>query len=186
MTTYLVEAYTTKLDEPGRRGLAAAARAAAETVTREGVLIRYLGSIFVLEDEMCLHLFNAASAEAIRQANGRRTFGCERIVEIVEMRSSPTNRKELDMAQYLVERHLAGFPPEQLPAAAAAAKQKAQEISSEGADVRYVRSTWVPDTERCYCLFEASTRDAVAETQTRAALPYERIYEATFLTAEDV
>ena len=90
------------------------------------------------------------------------------------------------MPWYMVERHLAGFPPEQLPAAAAAAKRTAQEISSERADIRYVRSTWVPDTERCYCLFEAPTREAVAETQTRAGLPYEQIHEAAFLTADDV
>jgi hypothetical protein len=90
------------------------------------------------------------------------------------------------MAQYMVERHLAGFPPEQLPAAAAAAKQKAEELTSEGSDIVYLRSTYVPATERCYCLFEASSREAVAETQMRAGLPYEEIHEAAFLTAEAV
>lgn len=90
------------------------------------------------------------------------------------------------MAQYLVERQLTGFPPEQLPAAAAAAKPKAEELMAEGADVRYVRSTYVPDTEECYCLFEASSREAVEETRTRAGLPYEHIREAAFLTAEEV
>ena len=90
------------------------------------------------------------------------------------------------MNQYVVERHLPGFPPDQLPAAAGAAKAKAAELTEEGTAVSYIRSTWVPDTERCYCLFEASTCEAVEETQTRAGLPYDDIHEAAFLTAEQV
>ena len=90
------------------------------------------------------------------------------------------------MQQYMVERHLPDFPPDQLPAAAAAAKQKSAELSAEGQDVRYVRSTYVPDGEKCYCLFEGASREAVAEVQTRAGLPYEKIHEAAFLTSDDV
>ena len=40
------------------------------------------------------------------------------------------------MAQYMVERHLPDFPAEQLPGAAAAAKEKSAELTSEGHDVR--------------------------------------------------
>ena len=90
------------------------------------------------------------------------------------------------MAQFMVERHLEGFPPDQLPAAAAAAKRTAGEMAAEGTDVRYVRSTWVPEGEKCYCLFEGPSREAVEAVQERANLPYERIHEAAFLTAEDV
>ena len=90
------------------------------------------------------------------------------------------------MTQYMVERHLAGFPPEQLPAAAAAAKEKSAELTGEGREVTYVRSTYIPEGEKCYCLFEGSSREAVEEVQTRAGLPFERIHEAAFLTAEDV
>ena len=90
------------------------------------------------------------------------------------------------MAQYMVERHLPEFPPDQLPAAAAAAKEKSAELSSEGQDVRYVRSTYIPEGEKCYCLFEGASREAVAEVQKRAALPYETIHEAAFLTSDDV
>ena len=90
------------------------------------------------------------------------------------------------MTQFMVERHLPGFPPENLPAAAAAAKQKSAEMSDEGTDVRYVRSTYIPEGEKCYCLFEGPSREAVEEVQKRANLPYERIHEAAFLTAADV
>ena len=90
------------------------------------------------------------------------------------------------MPQYMVERRLHGFPPEQLPAAGAAAKHTAEALSAEGTDVRYVRSTYIPGTEQCYCLFEAASRDAVEHTQQRAGLPYEHIHDAAFLTAEEV
>jgi len=90
------------------------------------------------------------------------------------------------MTQYMVERHLPDFPPEQLPAAAGAAKQKSEELSAEGKEVRYVRSTYVPEGEKCYCLFEGTSREAVEEVQKRAGLPYEKIHEAAFLTAEGV
>ena len=90
------------------------------------------------------------------------------------------------MPQYMVERHLPDFPPDQLPAAAAAAKEKSAELASEGQTVQYIRSTYVPEGERCYCLFEGESADAVEEVQRRAGLPYEKIHEAAFLTAEDV
>jgi hypothetical protein len=182
MATYLVEAHVTKLDGARIRDLAARTRSAAEAMAHHGFPVRYLHSIFVPEDELCFHLLEAPSAEAVRRASERVDFAYERIVRAVETRSERSG----DMAQYMVERHLAGFPPERLPAAAAAAKQKAEEIAGEGVDVRYVRSTYVPGTERCYCLFEGSSSEAVAEVQRRAELPYETIEEAAFLTAEDV
>jgi len=90
------------------------------------------------------------------------------------------------MNQYLVERHLPDFPPDQLPGAAAAAKRVAAELTAEGQDVRYVRSTYVPADARCQCLFEGESREVVEEVQRRAGLPYQDIHEAAFLTAEDV
>lgn len=90
------------------------------------------------------------------------------------------------MQQYMVERHLPDFPPDQLPAAAAAAKQKSAELSSEGRAVTYVRSTDIPEGEKCYCLFEGESPEAVEEVQHRAGLPFEAIHEAAFLTSEEV
>jgi hypothetical protein len=54
----------------------------------------------------------------------------------------PIEWKEISVPQYMVERHLPDFPPEQLPGAAAAAKEKSAELSGEGDDVSYVRSTF--------------------------------------------
>jgi hypothetical protein len=86
----------------------------------------------------------------------------------------------------MVERHLPGFRPEDLPGAAAAAKEKSAQLSGEGQDVRYIRSTYVPEGEKCFCLFEGVSREAVEEVQRRAGLPWKEIHEAAFLTAEDV
>ncbi len=178
MTTFLVEAYVTRLDESRRRQLASAARAASESTS----LVRYLGSMFVPEDETCFHLLQAPSHEAI----GQCALDFERIVEVIESRAPVPYRKEPHMPQYMVERRLPGFPPAQLAAAAAAAKHTAEELSAEGTDVRYVRSTYIPGTEQCYCLFEAASREAVERIQARAGLPYEQIHDAAFLTAEQV
>ena len=90
------------------------------------------------------------------------------------------------MAQFMVERHLPNFPTDQLPAAAGAAKQKSEELTREGQSVRYIRSTYVPEGEKCFCLFEGSSKQAVEEVQKRAGLPYDKIHDAAFLTAENL
>jgi hypothetical protein len=90
------------------------------------------------------------------------------------------------MARYMVERHLPGFTEEQLPAAAGAAKSSSAEMTREGTPIHYVRSTFVPGEDKCYCLFEGPSEQAVKAAQERAGLPYERIHEAVFVTAEDV
>lgn len=91
MTTFLVEAYVTRLDAARGRVLAAAARAAAEAMTRTGVPVRYLSSIFVPDDETCFHLLEAGSADAVRQASGRGEFAFERIVEAIESRAQSSH-----------------------------------------------------------------------------------------------
>lgn len=86
----------------------------------------------------------------------------------------------------MVERRLPGFTADDLPAAAGAAKSTTAEMTEEGTPVRYLRSTFVPTEEKCYCLFEGASEDAVKEANERASLPYERIYEAEFITADEL
>ena len=90
------------------------------------------------------------------------------------------------MPKYMVERHLPGLTDEQLGAAAARAKQTTTEMAAEGTPVRYLRSTFVPGEEKCYCLFEGPSEDAIQQAQERAQLPYQRIVEAQHIAAEDV
>jgi hypothetical protein len=61
VTRFLVEAYT-----PATMKIAdveECARHAADDLTAAGTDVRYVRAIFVPEDEMCLHLVDAASAE---------------------------------------------------------------------------------------------------------------------------
>ena len=90
------------------------------------------------------------------------------------------------MGKYLVERHLPGFKPEQLPGAAASAKRVTAEMSREGVPVRYLRSTYVPGEERCFCLFEGPSAEAVRQANERAGLPIQRIVEATHVASEEL
>lgn len=90
------------------------------------------------------------------------------------------------MPTYLVERHLPGFKTEQLPNAAGAAKTTTEAMREEGVPVRYLRSTFVPGEEKCYCLFEGSSEQEVRDANERAGLPYERIVEAAPIAAEDL
>jgi Protein of unknown function (DUF4242) len=90
------------------------------------------------------------------------------------------------MPRYMVERHLPGITQDQLMAAAGRAKETTAEMTQEGTPVRYLRSTFVPADEKCYCLFEGDSKDAVETAQGRAEIPFERIQEAAFVTAEDL
>lgn len=56
-------------------------RLAAEELTREGMPIRLLRSIFVREDETCLFLYEAVSADAVREVARRAALPYERITE---------------------------------------------------------------------------------------------------------
>lgn len=90
------------------------------------------------------------------------------------------------MSQYLVERYLPGITPEQLTAAAGSAKKTTAEMTQEGTPVRYLRSTFIPGEEKCFCLFEGSSADAVKTANERAQIPFERIVVAMHLASEDL
>ena len=90
------------------------------------------------------------------------------------------------MPRYMVERHLPGLTPDQLQAAATAAKRTSLEMTREGTPVRYLRSTYVPGEQKCFCLFEGPSVDAVEQANERARLPFQRIHEAVFVTADEL
>ena len=86
------------------------------------------------------------------------------------------------MAVYMVERDLPGVTIEQLGAAQKAAIEKGKEFTSDGKDVRYIRSIFVPGESKCMCLFEASSPELVREVNEAAQIPFTRIKEALDLT----
>jgi len=53
--------------------------------TAAGVPVRHLSTIYVPSDESCFSLFDAPSADALRQAQEHAGIGFERIVEAVQL-----------------------------------------------------------------------------------------------------
>ena len=86
------------------------------------------------------------------------------------------------MTVYMVERSLPGIAMSDLAAAQKAAIATSQQSSAEGTPVRYIRSTFVPESGRCMCLFEAEGADAVRRVNETARIPFDRIVEAMDLT----
>jgi len=86
------------------------------------------------------------------------------------------------MAVYMVERNLPGISMEELAAAQKKVIQTGKELTAEGKEVRYIRSTFVPGENRCMCLFEAPNPDHVREANERADIPFTRIVAAEDLT----
>jgi len=89
------------------------------------------------------------------------------------------------MPVYMVERDLPGIKMEQLAAAQKRAIEVGKELTAEGREVRYIRSTFVPGENKCMCLFEAPNPDNVREANERADIPFTRIVEAKDLTPQD-
>ena len=90
------------------------------------------------------------------------------------------------MAKYMVERHLPRITSEQLADAAGRAKKTTAQMTREGTPVRYLRSTFVPGEDKCFCLFDGPSVEVVKEANERAEIPFERIVEAMHIASEDL
>ena len=86
------------------------------------------------------------------------------------------------MPVYMVERDLPGIKMEQLAAAQKRAIEAGKELTAQGKEVRYIRSTFVPGQNKCLCLFEPPNPENVKEANERAQIPFTRIVEAMDLT----
>jgi muconolactone delta-isomerase len=86
------------------------------------------------------------------------------------------------MPVFMVERELPGVTMEQLAAAQKAAIVAGRELTAEGTEVRYIRSTFIPGEARCMCLFEAPNAENVAAANQRAQIPFTRIVAAEDLS----
>lgn len=86
------------------------------------------------------------------------------------------------MPVYMVERDLPGVKMEQLAAAQKRAIEAGKELTAQGIEVRYLRSTFVPGQNKCMCLFEAPNPENVKRANERAQIPFTRIVEAVDLT----
>jgi hypothetical protein len=76
---------------------------------------------------------------------------------------------------YLVEVFLPQSGADAALAAGRRARAAATELSSEGVAVSYVRTTFLPEDETCFHLFEAVSAGAVEEVSRRAQLGRARV-----------
>jgi len=82
----------------------------------------------------------------------------------------------------MVERSLPGIPMDQLAAAQQRAIKTSAEMSASGKPVRYIRSTYVPESGQCMCLFEAEDAQQVKTLNEKAQIPFDRVVPALDLT----
>ncbi|MET0200922.1 MAG: nickel-binding protein [Gaiellaceae bacterium] len=86
MAEFLAEFYLSPSDREAAQVGADRARLAAEELALRGTPVRYLSSIFLPEDETCFHLYEASSAEAIREVAQRAELSFERVLEAIPNR----------------------------------------------------------------------------------------------------
>jgi hypothetical protein len=79
------------------------------------------------------------------------------------------------VAEYLVELYVSRADSAALDASARNARAAAQELTSEGRPVRYLRSIFVPEDETCFLLYEAAEADDVEEAARRASLQFDHV-----------
>lgn len=82
------------------------------------------------------------------------------------------------MPTYLVEAYMPRSHAQEARAAGRRARAAAEELSSEGVPIRYVRTTFLPDDETCFHLFEAASAEVVEEASSRAELGRARVVPA--------
>lgn len=88
------------------------------------------------------------------------------------------------MQVYMVERSLKGIAMDQLAAAQQAAIRTAAEMSAQGTPIQYIRSTFVPESGQCMCLFRAGDAEQVKQLNDKASIPYTRVVSALDLTPQ--
>ena len=90
------------------------------------------------------------------------------------------------MPNYIVQRTLPSFTSEQLASAASSAKSTTAQMSQEGTPVRYLRSFFIPGEDKCFCLFQGPSAQAVKQANDRAGLPYDSISEGWHIQADEL
>lgn len=76
---------------------------------------------------------------------------------------------------YLVEAYVPKSHAEDAAGGGHRVSAAAEQVSTEGMPIRYVRTTFLPDDETCFHVLEAATAAAVEEVCRRAALGRVRV-----------
>jgi hypothetical protein len=80
MPSYLIESYLPRSRSDELRAAVSRLRRATEALATEGVRVRHLRSTFLPDDELCLHLLEADSAETVGEASRRAAIEPARVV----------------------------------------------------------------------------------------------------------
>jgi uncharacterized protein DUF4242 len=81
---YIAESYLPRIRRGDLADATRRAQRAAEELAAEGQAVRHLHTTFVPEDEVCLHVFEATSAQAVGEVMRKAALAADRIVEAVE------------------------------------------------------------------------------------------------------
>lgn len=82
------------------------------------------------------------------------------------------------LALFVADRTLPRMTEELLAEVQRLLHQAARRVSSSGETVRYLRCIYMPDDDRCICLFEADDPAAVRKVNEIAQVPFRRISSA--------
>jgi hypothetical protein len=75
--------------------LAARARRASDELRREGAEVQFVRAVFVPEDDVCLHLDRAASADGVRAAAGRAALPFDGVAEALAAGESDPDQQDV-------------------------------------------------------------------------------------------
>jgi nicotinamidase-related amidase len=81
---FLIEAYLAGGTAAALEPLVASAGRAAEAARRAGIPVRHVRSFLAPDDEMCFHVFQAASAADVVRAADLGSLDHDRITEVIE------------------------------------------------------------------------------------------------------
>jgi len=86
---------------------------------------------------------------------------------------------------FLVERNLPRMTDASLVALRRALREATRRVSTPEAPVRYLASMYLPSTDTCLCLFEASSAQLVRAANATAQAPVRTILEAVVMRANE-
>jgi hypothetical protein len=88
------------------------------------------------------------------------------------------------LARYTVELRRPGAGWQELQQATARARQETQRACDEGAQVRFLRSIFVPEDDACFFLYEGASAQVVKAAAARARLGVVSVDQALRLDLE--
>jgi hypothetical protein len=87
---------------------------------------------------------------------------------------------------FVAIRELPGITADALVSAGARVKTCVAGMQSEGTEVKWVRSFFLPACARTHCYFEGPSREAIVELNQRAGIPFEEVLEVAEMTPSSI